>query len=159
MDNNSYNRYIRQVIGLARSLAVVVSLLLFGTFSFLAWPYLQISPKPAPETTLSQTKTPENTLAAEIVDGIHVNTGLKAGEGLNAVIQNCTPCHSSRLITQNHMTREGWKSTIEWMQETQNLWDLGDNEDLIITYLATNYAPQEKGRRAPLTNIEWYELD
>ena len=45
------------------------------------------------------------------------------------------------------------------MQETQNLWDLGENEDLITSYLAKNYGPEEKGRRHVLTNIEWYDLE
>ena len=45
------------------------------------------------------------------------------------------------------------------MQETQNLWDLGKNEDIIVKYLATYYAPEKKGRRQNLTNIEWYVLE
>lgn len=95
----------------------------------------------------------------EVVDGIHSETGLIDGAGLQLVIQNCTACHSSKLIIQNKMNHAGWLSTIKWMQETQNLWDLGANEELILEYLATNYAPQKKGRRANLDNIEWYELD
>ncbi len=95
----------------------------------------------------------------EIENGVHVQTGLLDGEGLEQVVINCTSCHSSKLITQNRMTKAGWTATIKWMQETQNLWDLGGNEDLIVNYLAKYYAPEEKGRRAQLTNIEWYELD
>jgi len=37
----------------------------------------------------------------EIVDGIHVRTGLKDGEGLMTVVANCTACHSAQLIIQN----------------------------------------------------------
>ena len=44
------------------------------------------------------------------------------------------------------------------MQETQNLWDLGSGEEIIVNYLATHYAPTEKGRRQNLADIEWYEL-
>ena len=44
------------------------------------------------------------------------------------------------------------------MQETQNLWDLGGNQEIIVKYLTTNY-PYKKGRRAILSNIEWYELE
>lgn len=94
----------------------------------------------------------------EIEDGVHVATGLVAGEGLNAVIAHCTGCHSAQLVTQNRFDREGWIRVIRWMQETQNLWDLGENEELIVSYLAKNYAPQRKGRRVPLTDIKWYEL-
>ena len=79
--------------------------------------------------------------------------------GVTPVIQNCTQCHSAKLVTQNRMSAEGWKATIEWMQETQNLWDLGDKQEKIVAYLAKNYGPQSKGRRQNLTNVEWYELE
>ena len=95
----------------------------------------------------------------QIVDGKDVETGLIAGEGLEIVKGSCTVCHSSALILQNRFTREGWHSKILWMQETQGLWDLGENESKILDYLAENYAPGESnGRRTPLTGIEWYEL-
>ena len=94
----------------------------------------------------------------EIKDGIHTETGFIAANGLEAVINNCTNCHSAKLVTQNRMTREGWLTTIRWMQKTQNLWDLGDQESIILDYLAKNYAPENKGRRQNLTVEEWYEL-
>ncbi len=72
---------------------------------------------------------------------------------------NCTPCHSSKLVIQNRATREGWESIIRWMQETQNLWELGSNQPIILNYLVRNYAPEAAGRRANLKNIEWYELE
>ncbi len=93
-----------------------------------------------------------------IENGIHLRTGLIEAEGLMAVVNNCTNCHSAQLITQNRMNEERWVATIRWMQETQNLWDLGKNEEIIVDYLVTNYPIISKGRRAPLTNIEWYEL-
>ena len=95
----------------------------------------------------------------EVIDGVHVSTGLKAEEGFKLVQSNCTPCHSAKLITQNRATRDGWKSTIVWMQEKQNLWPLGENEEKILDYLAANYAPEDKGRRENLSNIEWYTLE
>ena len=94
-----------------------------------------------------------------IEDGVHVATGLKFDDGFNQVKASCLACHSSKLITQNRATRDGWKKMIRWMQETQNLWDLGPNEDIILDYLAKNYAPEETGRRAQLTDIEWYVLE
>jgi len=93
-----------------------------------------------------------------ITDGIHVATGFVDDEHLQVVIQNCTSCHSAKLVTQNRMSKEGWKATIKWMQETQNLWDLGQNEAKIVSYLAKNYAPKNKGRRAKIEVAEWYEL-
>ena len=95
----------------------------------------------------------------KIENGIHVRTGLIDAEGLMEVVNNCTNCHSAKLVTQNRMNAERWAATIDWMQETQNLWDLGGNEEIIINYLVTNYPPQKKGRRQVLTNIDWYELE
>ncbi|MBL4586280.1 MAG: monoheme cytochrome C, partial [Flavobacteriales bacterium] len=95
----------------------------------------------------------------EFENGTHLETGFKEGDNLQLVIANCTGCHSSKMVTQNRATREGWKSMIRWMQETQNLWELGEGEDLILDYLAKYYAPEKKGRRQPLTDINWYELE
>jgi len=94
----------------------------------------------------------------KVVDGIHVRTGLVAADGFMTVVNNCTNCHSAKLIVQNRMNEERWKATIKWMQQTQNLWDLGENEQIIVDYLVTNYPPQQKGRRQNLENIEWYAL-
>ncbi len=95
----------------------------------------------------------------KIENGIHVRTGFVDSDGLMLVVNNCTNCHSAKLVTQNRMSKERWLATIRWMQETQNLWDLGKNEEIIVNYLATNYAPSKKGRRQNLTDIEWYELE
>jgi hypothetical protein len=93
-----------------------------------------------------------------IENGIHVRTGFIDAEGMYVVIANCTNCHSAKLVTQNRMTAERWNETIKWMQETQNLWDLGENQEIIVNYLVTNYPPKKSGsRRAILTDIEWYE--
>ena len=94
----------------------------------------------------------------EIVDGKHVVTGLIADEGLNLVIAHCTGCHSAKLVTQNRFNEVGWIRVIRWMQETQNLWDLGESEEAIVKYLGKHYAPEFAGRRMPLSDIEWYEL-
>ena len=85
--------------------------------------------------------------------------GLIDDEGVQLVLQNCNSCHSTQFITQNRMTKAGWKSTIRWMQATQNLWDLGEDEALILTYLSENYAPSATGRRQSLVVEEWYTLE
>lgn len=95
----------------------------------------------------------------KIENGIHLRTGFVEDEGLMLVVQHCTSCHSAKLVTQNRMGKEQWKATIRWMQETQNLWDLGKNEEAIVNYLAKNYAPVKEGRRKNLENIDWYELE
>jgi hypothetical protein len=57
------------------------------------------------------------------------------------------------------MNKENWMATIRWMQETQNLADLGLNEEIIVNYLVSNYPPVKKGRRTLLSSIEWYNLE
>ncbi|MCH7402786.1 cytochrome C [Belliella kenyensis] len=83
--------------------------------------------------------------------------GLVEGEGLQLVLTHCTNCHSAKLITQNRFTKEGWIQVIRWMQSTQGLWELGDAEAEIVTYLSKHFAPEARGRRAPL-EVEWYDL-
>lgn len=94
----------------------------------------------------------------KIENGVHVRTGFIEAPGMQETINNCTSCHSAQLVIQNRMNKERWQTTIDWMQETQNLWELGDNEDIIIDYLVKNYPPSSKGRREALTNVQWYEL-
>ena len=94
----------------------------------------------------------------EIENGIHVRTGLKEGKGLMTVVAHCTACHSAQLIIQNRMNKERWNATIRWMQETQNLWPLGKDQEVIVNYLVKNYPVYVKGRRENLQNIEWYKL-
>ena len=93
-----------------------------------------------------------------IENGIHTETGFIYDEGMQTVITSCTSCHSAKLVTQNRATKEGWIGIIRWMQDTQNLWDLGENEAVIVNYLAKNYAPEARGRRHNLQAIEWYDL-
>ena len=95
----------------------------------------------------------------KIENGIHLRTGLIEAEGLMTVVNNCTNCHSAKLVTQNRMNTERWNTTIKWMQETQNLWDLGENQPIIVNYLVTNYPTIAKGRRMILTDINWYTLE
>lgn len=78
-------------------------------------------------------------------------TGLVIAPGFEVVSVQCTVCHSARLITQNRADREGWQDMIRWMQDTQGLWPLGDNEPLVLDYLASNYGPLSVGRRRPLS--------
>jgi uncharacterized protein (UPF0333 family) len=94
-----------------------------------------------------------------IANGIHVRTGLVDADGLMTVVNNCTNCHSAKIVIQNRMSTERWNATIKWMQETQNLWDLGGNQEIIVNYLVANYPPKAKGRRMILTDIDWYELE
>jgi len=121
---------------------------------FLATYFFLIDSNEKPQQILKDQPVSSN----EIVNGIHLRTGLIDSEGLMTVVANCTACHSAQLIIQNRMNRERWDATIRWMQETQNLWDLGDNQEVIVNYLIKNYPVTSKGRRGSLQNIEWYEL-
>ncbi len=97
-------------------------------------------------------------ILSKVTDGIHTPTGLIADQGLESVLRHCVSCHSSKLITQNRATEEGWTSMIHWMYETQNLPQLGDQEPIIVSYLSKHYAPVASGRRKDLGNLEWYPL-
>ena len=78
-------------------------------------------------------------------------TGLKMTGDWQLVRNNCTSCHSARLITQQSGTENHWLGLIRWMQKTQNLWQFEpQTEQKIIHYLADNYPPQADRRRAPI---------
>lgn len=139
------DRLVNMAIGL---LAVITVLFLFLVY----------------DPTFSIFESSEEVMLSEIIDedkienGIHVATGLKDAPGVDLVIQNCTNCHSAKLVTQNRMSKERWNATIRWMQKTQNLWELGEKQEIIVDYLVANYPVEEKGRRASLADIEWYKL-
>lgn len=82
-------------------------------------------------------------------------TGLVIADGFELVKQNCTVCHSAKLITQNRMSRERWLETIRWMQETQGLRKFdAETEMKILDYLSTHYAPERPYRKPPL-EVKW----
>ncbi|MDT0605933.1 monoheme cytochrome C [Croceitalea rosinachiae] len=149
---NNFQKQVKLLSGVLSIFLVLIFILFVGLF------YLKNNPsflQPELEEELVEISKEEND---QIENGIHVQTGFIDDEHMDLVIQNCTSCHSAKLVTQNKMSEEGWKATIKWMQETQNLWDLGPNEAKIVSYLAKNYAPEAKGRRANLEVVEWYEL-
>jgi len=153
--NQLFNMLTKSVAGLMVVVIILVGLVLLVVFQ----PEISARLESNTSGESAENPAPLTDVSTELVDGKDVETGLLAGDGLELVKANCTACHSSALILQNRFTREGWHSKIEWMQETQGLWDLGGNEAIILDYLAANYAPEApQGRRVPLTGIEWYEL-
>ncbi len=142
----------RWMYGLVMILVLLVSAFISMNIFFPHWLYQS-------ETIITSSETNSDGDADKIENGIHVRTGLIDAEGLMVVVQNCTSCHSASLITQNRMTEERWNETIKWMQETQNLWELGPNQKVIVDYLVTNYPPMKKGRRMVLKDVDWYELE
>ncbi|AWW30000.1 hypothetical protein DN752_07605 [Echinicola strongylocentroti] len=135
-------------------MGITVMLLLVGLVALQQNPDLLVDHKEE-DTAIPPPLVTENL----VKDGVHVATGLVAAEGYETVIANCTNCHAANLITQNRGDKEHWEELIDWMQETQGLWDLGQNEGVIVAYLAEHYAPVQRGRRANLSEIEWYELE
>lgn len=82
---------------------------------------------------------------------------LVQAEGRELVQAHCSGCHSLSLVIQNRGDRQHWLKLIRWMQAEQKLWDLGEAEEPILTYLAKNYgAPANIPRRQPLNTV-WLE--
>jgi hypothetical protein len=149
--SNEYQQLIRKAERLAYfglfALFLAIGLLYFRVYD----PTFSVFKENAKELVLSIDED-------KIENGIHLSTGFIDGVGLMTVVNNCTNCHSSKLVIQNRMSADRWNATIKWMQETQNLWQLGDNQKVIVDYLVKNYPPMDTGRREGLRNITWYEL-
>jgi cytochrome c5 len=78
-------------------------------------------------------------------------TGLVIARGWELVSGHCGACHSYRLITTQRGDAQFWRSTIRWMQRTQNLWQIPpEQETVLVSYLAENYNETDWGRRPPL---------
>lgn len=154
--NKDTEQKILTLLSFALGLLAVTLIIGIGLMYLLRNPELLAQP-PKQEIATVEAPAP-SPMAEEIVDGIHVNSGFRAEGDYEIVIAMCTSCHSSKLVLQNRADREGWKAMIKWMQETQNLPDLGENEAKILDYLAEHYAPEKTGRRANLAVEDWYEI-
>lgn len=141
-------------------LITFIALLLLIYLPFSKSIHASFEPEHEPITSPISGRTSIETDENAVVGGIHVATGMAFDKNFNIVKAACTSCHSSKLITQNRATREGWKQMITWMQATQGLPDLGKNEPIILDYLAKHYAPKAEGRRKNLDaeEIDWYVL-
>ena len=84
--------------------------------------------------------------------------GLPAGDGVDLVLENCTACHSTEIIQENHMSREAWDKTITWMQEKQGLWELGKDRKIILDYLSKAQG-LEKNIAGVREGNQMYEFD
>ncbi len=154
-DQSKFKQQVRAIYRMFVGLFVLFAITAIGVLYLISNP--DLFEKSIPDTAYVEIVEEDD--YDKIENGIHVRTGLIEAEGLMMVVNNCTNCHSAKLVTQNRMNKERWISTIRWMQETQNLWDLGPNEDIIVDYLVANYPPAKKGRREILKNIEWYQLN
>jgi hypothetical protein len=93
-----------------------------------------------------------------IIDGVEQESGFIVDDHWEMTMLTCTACHSGKLVTQNNATREDWEKMIRWMQKTQGLWDLGEQEKPILDYLAKNYGITQSGRRPAAEISDWYEI-
>ncbi len=78
-------------------------------------------------------------------------SGLIIAEGWETVRNNCTACHSAKLVTQNSGSRQHWLSLIRWMQDKQGLWPFDPKtETVILDYLRSEYGAKAETRRPAL---------
>ena len=81
------------------------------------------------------------------------NTGLIIAEGWELAAAHCGGCHSHALVTARRGDADFWRSTIRWMQRTQNLWEIPSaQETALLAYLEANYNESDWGRRPPLSH-------
>ena len=145
---------------LYKRVRLMVILLFTNLLLLIIW--FSLPPKVENPEPISIPETQEE-LAVGSVDP---ESKLVVDEGYLLIKQHCQACHNLELVTQNFFTREVWLEKIRWMQAEQNLWDLGDNEPLILDYLAKYYNPEKKpghqmnlARRQNIKVEEWYALD
>lgn len=166
------DKIFQQFIFLINLLSVLVFIIVLGGLAYVPLEktikeYID-KPRYSKEELSERLKQREYAIAREklndpdlIEAGIHVQTGLIYDKNLHYIKKHCISCHSPKLIAQNKSTRSGWKQMIVWMQETQGLHDLAEDEVFVLDYLAEHYAPKKLGRRANLDieSIEWYVLE
>jgi hypothetical protein len=92
------------------------------------------------------------TFAAEYP--VDPQSGLIMAPSWELVNYQCNACHTSMIVTQNRGDKAFWKETLQWMVDTQGLWDLSDTWAPTLSYLSTYYGQAEMDmtifRRLPL---------
>ena len=150
------DHFQRQIKSLGRLLVAFALILAFVLGGIL---YLNYNPGALNSSSNYEILPSDEIPLVELDTATISRSGFINDHGVSQVIQNCTQCHSAKLVTQNRMSMEGWESTITWMQETQNLWELGDKKQKIAEYLGEHYAPKKVGRRKALEIQEWYLIE
>lgn len=65
---------------------------------------------------------------------------LVPGKGAEETFNNCTACHSERIIAQQGLTRKGWIEIFEWMVDEQEMSKMEEPDySLVLDYLSKNY--------------------
>lgn len=97
------------------------------------------------------------TQAVFAVERIDSQSGLIVDKGYQEVKKNCSSCHSLTLVIQNKASRKGWLEMLRWMQKTQGMAMLKEQEEeVILSYLSKNYAVKKISRRRPLRIEKWH---
>ncbi|MEO0571021.1 MAG: monoheme cytochrome C [Bacteroidota bacterium] len=157
--NENSKKQVSLLTNFVITIVALIGVVVFGLLYFINNPEEWNKPDEIPLEEGSEENEKVKDTMPVVNNTLAESFGFVDDIGMVQVTQNCTQCHSAKLVTQNRLNEEGWRATIKWMQETQNLWDLGNNEEVIVAYLAKNYGPQSKGRRQKLTNVEWYALE
>lgn len=65
---------------------------------------------------------------------------LVLGKGAEETFNNCTACHSERIIAQQGLSRKGWIEMFEWMVDEQEMEKMEEPDyTLVLDYLSQNY--------------------
>jgi hypothetical protein len=68
--------------------------------------------------------------------------GLPRTDGYMLVDQNCTACHSIRIVMQQHQTEERWDYLLTWMVQDQGMWEMPAEERAsVLAYLVEHFGP------------------
>ncbi|MDT3309156.1 cytochrome C [Shewanella vaxholmensis] len=96
------------------------------------------------------------TFAAEYP--VDPQSGLIMAPGWELVNYQCNACHTSMIVTQNRGDKAFWQETLQWMVDTQGLWDLSDTWEPTLSYLSTYYGQVEMDmtifRRLPIESSQ-----
>jgi hypothetical protein len=73
-------------------------------------------------------------------------TAFPEGEHRDDVFYFCTACHSSRLVSNQAMSRERWDDTLTWMTERHGMPPLaGEERERVLDYLTAAFGPAAGG--------------
>ena len=81
---------------------------------------------------------------------LDARTRLVKSRDWELVREECTSCHSTKIVVQTRADRDGWLGMLRWMQETQELRRFSpDEETRILDYLVREYGPVARNGRRP----------
>lgn len=159
MINSEDQKIIKKIQSQASWLGVIVvvlSLLVFWVGSSM--PIWNIRDKANDSSSIISSEVDEYVINPDQIGQIDPESGLIMDHYWELAKSQCTGCHSAALVIQTKASRDGWKEMITWMQKSQNLWDLGENENYILDYLEKNYGMPDPHHLQAIHVDEWYEI-